>query len=85
LAHEIWQNRHIDSPPYKQPSVYEVRVRSPTQQDTLARGIKVRVSTGVDREGEPDSNDSDGITGVVVRKVINLAFQKNLMRANAVV
>ena len=78
------KNRHVDSPPYKQLSVEEVRVRSPTQQDTLTRGIKVRVSAGVDREGKPGSNSSDGITGVFVRKVIDLAFEKNLMRANAV-
>ena len=78
------KNRHVDSPPYKQLSVEEVRVRSPTQQDTLTRGIKVRVSADV-RVGEPGSNGSDGITGVFVRKVIDLAFEKNLMRANAVV
>jgi len=77
------KNRHVDSPPYKQLSVEEVRVRSPTQQDTLTRGIKVRVSADV-RVGEPGSNGSDGITGVFVRKVIDLAFEKNLMRANAV-
>ena len=77
------KNRHVDSPPYKQPSVEEVRVRSPTQQDTLTRGIKVRVSADV-RVGEPGSNGSDGITCVFVRKVIDLAFEKNLMRANAV-
>jgi hypothetical protein len=34
--------------------------------------------------GEPDSNGSDGITGLFVRKVIDLAFEKNLMRANVV-
>ena len=37
--------------------------------------------------GEPGSNGSDGITGVFVRKVVDLAFEKNLanlMRANAV-
>ena len=34
--------------------------------------------------GEPGSNGSDGITSVFVRKVIDLAFEKNLMRANAV-
>ena len=34
--------------------------------------------------GEPGSNGSYDITGVFVRKVINLAFEKNLMRANAV-
>jgi hypothetical protein len=34
--------------------------------------------------GEHGSNGSDGITGVFVRKVIDLAFEKNLMRANAV-
>jgi hypothetical protein len=34
--------------------------------------------------GEPGSNGSDGITCVFVRKVIDLAFEKNLMRANAV-
>ena len=34
--------------------------------------------------GEPGRNGSDGITGVFVRKVIDLAFEKNLMRANAV-
>ena len=34
--------------------------------------------------GELGSNGSDGITGVFVRKVIDLAFEKNLMRANAV-
>ena len=77
------KNRHVDSPPYKQLSVEEVRVRSPTQQDTLTRGIKVRVSADV-RVGEPGSNGSYDITGVFVRKVINLAFEKNLMRANAV-
>jgi hypothetical protein len=78
------QKRHRDSPPYKQPSVEEVHVRSPAQQDTVTRGIKVRVRADVDREGEPGSNGSEGITGVGVRKVIDLAFEKNLMRANAV-
>jgi hypothetical protein len=34
--------------------------------------------------GEPGSNGSDGITGFFVRKIIDLAFEKNLMRANAV-
>jgi hypothetical protein len=34
--------------------------------------------------GEPGSNGSDGITGFFVRKGIDLAFEKNLMRANAV-
>ena len=34
--------------------------------------------------GDPGSNCSYGITGFFVRKVINLAFEKNLMRANAV-
>jgi hypothetical protein len=33
---------------------------------------------------EPGSNGSYGITGFFVRKVIDLAFEKNLMRANAV-
>ena len=60
-----------------------VRVRSPTKQDTLTRSVKVRVSADV-RVGEPGSSGSDGITGLFVRKVINLAFEKNLMRANAV-
>jgi hypothetical protein len=68
---------------YKQPSSEEVRVQSPTQQDTLTRGIKVRVSADV-RVWEPGSNSSDGITCVFVRKVINLAFEKNLMRSSAV-
>ena len=43
----------------------------------------VRVNADV-RVGEPGSNCRDGITGVFVRKVIDLAFEKNLMRANAV-
>ncbi len=34
--------------------------------------------------GEPGSNGSYDITVVFVRKVIDLAFEKNLMRANAV-
>ena len=34
--------------------------------------------------GEPGSNGSDGITGFFVRKDIDLAFEKNLMRANAI-
>ena len=34
--------------------------------------------------GEPGSNGSDGITCFFVRKVIDLVFEKNLMRANAV-
>ena len=34
--------------------------------------------------GEPGSNGSDGITGFFVRKVIDLVFEKNLIRANAV-
>ena len=34
--------------------------------------------------GEHGSNGSDGITGVFVRIVIDLAFEKSLMRANAV-
>ena len=34
--------------------------------------------------GEPGSNGSDGITGFFVRKGIDLAFEENLMRANAV-
>jgi hypothetical protein len=33
---------------------------------------------------EPGSNGSEGITGVFVRKVVELAFEKYLMRANAV-
>jgi len=33
---------------------------------------------------EPGSNGSEGITGVFVRKVVEFAFEKNLMRANAV-
>ena len=53
------------------------------QHNTLTRSIKVRVSADV-RVGELGSNGSDGITGVFVRKVIDLAFEKNLMRANAV-
>jgi hypothetical protein len=34
--------------------------------------------------GEPGSNSSDGITCVFERKVIDLAFDKNPMLANAV-
>ena len=34
--------------------------------------------------GKPGSNGRDGITCVFVRKIIDLAFKKNLMRANAV-
>ena len=33
---------------------------------------------------EPGSNCSEGITCVFVRKVVELVFEKNLMRANAV-
>ena len=36
------------------------------------------------RVGEPGRNGSDGITCVFVTKVVDLAFEKNLMRANAV-
>jgi hypothetical protein len=42
------------------------------------RIVKVRVSTDV-RVGEPGSSGSDGITGFCVRKVIDLAFMKNLI------
>ena len=33
--------------------------------------------------GEPGSNGSEGITGFSVRKVVDLAVEKNLMWANA--
>jgi hypothetical protein len=47
------------------------------------RSIKVRVRADV-RVGELGNNCSDGIRGVFVRKVIDFAFEKNLMRANAI-
>ncbi len=47
--------------------------------DTLTRRVKVRVSADV-RVGEPGSNCRDVITCFFVRKVIDLAFEKNLMR-----
>jgi hypothetical protein len=49
-----------------------------TKQDTLTRSVKVRVSADV-RVGEPGSSGSDGITCLFVRKVIDLAFEKNLI------
>jgi hypothetical protein len=79
----------INSPPYRK-SVYapqnnRTHEREASSNSESALGIiKFRVSTGVDREGELGSNGSDGITCLGVRKVTDLFFENNLMRANAV-
>jgi hypothetical protein len=78
---------HINIPPYRK-SVYapqqnRTHKREASRSESASLGIvKVRVSADV-RVGEPGNSGSEGITGFFVRKVVDLAVEKNRMRANA--